>query len=213
MLVVGRLLASHTFPMSQLCRIAIWFTIAIATLPGSASAQARDGQGLQAKLERRVMSIVTPSTQCAAFFQDSVRSHFHRPSDGIASPVLLVTWFPSLTGMTDELLVDSTGQVSLNRKQCDRAPDNRLVHRLEPSELLSLTTRLAALDQSYRTPKLARLVLVSFSDRGIWRTYAFDSKRLPMSYCSVLDTLRLPILRSTRPTSACSGARAPRVRL
>ena len=199
--------------MTKLRRIAVWLTIAISTLAGSASAQARDDQGPQARLERRVAGMVTPSTQCFAFFQDSVRAQFHWPGDVNCRPVLLVTWFPSKAGMTDELLVDSTGQVSLNRKVCDRPPVSRLVHRLEPGELLNLTTRLASLDQSYRTPKLARLVLVSFSDRGVWRTYAFDSERLPASYCFALDTLRLPIRPSTRPTSACSGARAARVRL
>ena len=179
--------------MTKLRRITLASTAAALILAGTPSARAREDSGLQPALERRVCALVSRSTQCFSFFQDTVRTQFHWPGHVEDRPVLVVTWFPSSPPVIAEmLLVDSTGQVSISRRSCDRAPYDGVVHRLEPGELQMLQTRLEVIDRSYRTSAFTRLMLVSFSDRGSWRTYAFDSERLPKSFFAALDTLRLP---------------------
>ena len=178
--------------MSMTRRIAIVSMVAAVILAGSPSAQSRDDR--QARLERRVCALVSPSTPYYAFFQSTVRDQFHWPGDSDTFPVLLVTWFPFKPPRTAErLFVDHTGQISIGRTVCDLSAHEDIVRRLEPDELLNVRSMLASVQPSYVAPAVNRLVLVSFMRRGIWCTYAYDEDRLPKSYIAVLSQLKIPV--------------------
>jgi hypothetical protein len=183
--------------MTNRIRLFVVCLAAAVMLADSVSAYSRDEGGQEARLEHRVFALAAPSTPYYAFFQETVRSQFHWAGDPDTRPVLYLTFFPqSLPQAADNLLVDHTGQVSINRRTSDQAPrDSNVIRSLEPTEVLELRKRLEFVHPSYVTPSISRLVLFSFVRRGVWCTYAFDAQRLPKSYFAALNVLRLKTFR------------------
>ena len=196
MLDVGRLLVPHVTTMTKRGRISAACVGAAVMLAVTVSARSDRDRNQEARLERRVCALAAPSSPYYAFFQDIIRSQFHRLADSDGHPVLLLTSFPQRIPQTaDFLLVDDTGQVSVGRQSYDRAPYESVVKRLDPEDLLNFRARLEWIRPSFVTPPLNRLVLFSFVRHGVWCTYSFDAERLPKSYFAALDLLRLPVVR------------------
>jgi hypothetical protein len=115
--------------------------------------------------------------------------HFNASrSAELGDPLVLITWFRGENAAL-EYAVGTNGKKWDRRVIYNWAYQDSHTEQLDGVRLNVLADALRALPPSSLTPPLARLVMVSHSVDGVWRTDAYDASELPLALEKVFSII------------------------